>query len=427
MSTGDKVDKEDNRNRIGDGPVRLERAAKDASGISAKPAPESELRLKLEPEPEPEPELELELEPEPGPELEPEPDDEPKLRVEPRLEAEAWAWAAAGPGPGPGPGAGAGAGARAGAGPGAGPRLNSGPTWEPGSRPQFGPQRRIRATGRPTDPGLPVIARAVSRKVGLFADVQLVAAYARLNLQAAMEYRASFISQVFGMFLNDGIWLSFWWLYFTKFPVLGSWEREDVVVLWAVLATSFGVATGLFGNALGLSGIILRGDLDYYLVLPRDVLLHALVSRMSTSAWGDIAFGTLVFLAFGGATPGRLALYVLSVGIVALFFVSFFVLVNSLVFFIGSSQGISEQLQMTLVHFASYPTTVFQGITRVILFTLIPAGFISSVPVHVLRRFHPGFFAALVAATLVLAVTARAVFRWGLRRYESGNLITVRI
>ncbi|MDI7247570.1 MAG: ABC-2 family transporter protein [Bacillota bacterium] len=272
-----------------------------------------------------------------------------------------------------------------------------------------------------------VLPCTVRRKASLSANVQLIAAYARLNLQAAMEYRASFISQVFGMFLNDGIWLSFWWLYFTKFPVLGSWQREDVVVLWAVLATSFGVATGLFGNALSLSGLILRGDLDYYLVLPRDVLLHALVSRMSTSAWGDIAFGTLVFLAFGGATPGRLALYVLSVLIVAVFFVSFFVLVNSLAFFIGSSQGLSDQLSATLIHFASYPTTVFQGITRVILFTLIPAGFISSVPVHVLRRFHPGFFAALVAATLVLAVTARAVFAWGLRRYESGNLITVRL
>ena len=264
-------------------------------------------------------------------------------------------------------------------------------------------------------------------KAGLFADVRLITAYARLNLQAAMEYRASFISQIFGMFLNDAIWLAFWWLYFTEFPVLGSWQREDVVVLWAVLATSFGVATGLFGNALSLSGVILRGDLDYYLVLPRDVLLHILVSRMSTSAWGDVAFGILVFIAFGGATPGRLALYMLSVLIVAVFFVSFFVIVNSLAFFIGSPQGLSEQLQMTLVHFASYPTTIFQGAARVVLFTLIPAGFISSVPVHVLRRFHPGFFAALVVATLVLTVAARAVFNWGLRRYESGNLVTGRI
>ncbi|MGE5584867.1 MAG: ABC transporter permease [Bacillota bacterium] len=395
MSTGDRADKGDNRDRNRDRPVRVEHAAKDASGIRAEPALESELRLKLEPEPEPEPK----------PEPEPEPDREPKLRAEPELEVEleAEAWA------------------------GAGPRLNSRPTWEPGSRPQLGPQRRTRAAGRPTDPALPALPRAVSRKVGLFADVQLVAAYARLNLQAAMEYRASFISQIFGMFLNDGIWLAFWSLYFTKFPVLGSWQREDVVVLWAVLATSFGVATGLFGNALGLSGIILRGDLDYYLVLPRDVLLHALVSRMSTSAWGDLAFGTLVFVVFGGVTPGRLALYVLSVLTVAVFFASFFVLVNSLAFFIGSSQGLSDQLSAALIHFASYPTTVFQGISRVILFTLIPAGFISSVPVHVLRRFHSGFFAALVGATLFLAIAARTVFSRGLRRYESGNLITVRL
>lgn len=383
MSTADKADKGDNRDRNRDRPVRVEHATKDASGIRAEPALESELKL--------EGEVEIELEPE--------------------AKAEAEAEAEAGTGTGTGTGG----------------RLDSRPTLKPGSGPRPGFEGRTGAAGRPADHTAHVPPRTVRRTASLSANVQLIAAYARLNLQAAMEYRASFISQVFGMFLNDGIWLAFWWLYFTKFPVLGSWQREDVVVLWAVLATSFGVATGLFGNALGLSGIILRGDLDYYLVLPRDVLLHALVSRMSTSAWGDIAFGTLVFLAFGGATPGRLALYVLSVGIVAVFFVSFFVLVNSLAFFIGSSQGISEQLQMTLVHFASYPTTVFQGITRVILFTLIPAGFISSVPVHVLRRFHPGFFAALVVATLLLAVTARAVFGWGLRRYESGNLIAVRI
>lgn len=229
------------------------------------------------------------------------------------------------------------------------------------------------------------------------------------------------------MFLNDGIWLAFWWLYFTKFLVLGSWQRQDVVVLWAVLATSFGIATGILGDCMSLAAMVLRGDLDFYLVLPKDVLLHALVTRMSISAWGDVAFGTLVFLAFGNVTIPRAVLYLVSVFIVAIFFTSFFVVVNSLAFFIGSSQSLSDPLAVTLVHFASYPTLVFQGLTKVVLFTLIPAGFISSVPVYVVRSFHAGFFVALVLVTLLLAVAARITFQAGLRRYESGNLITMRV
>lgn len=261
----------------------------------------------------------------------------------------------------------------------------------------------------------------------ILQHLKLVAAYAQINFQTAMEYRASFFSQIIGMFLNDGIWLAFWWLYFTKFPVLGAWQRQDVVVLWAVLATSFGLASGIFGNCLNLAGVILRGELDFYLALPKDVLTHVLITRMSTSAWGDVAFGILVFAAFGDPTPARVILYLFSIAIAAIFLVSFFVLAHSLAFFIGNAQGISEQIAMTMIHFSSYPTSVFRGMTKIILFTLIPAGFINSVSVHVIRDFRPGFFGALIAATLALAIGARLLFQAGLRRYESGNLITVRL
>lgn len=261
----------------------------------------------------------------------------------------------------------------------------------------------------------------------LLRVARLVCAYARVNVQTAAEYRASFFSQIVGMALNDGIWLAFWWLYFTQFPVLGSWERQDVVVLWCVVATAFGIATGVFGNCVSLAGMIVKGELDFYLVLPCDPLAHALVSRMSTSAWGDVAFGVGVFLLFGRPDAGRLALFAASVALATALLVSFFVLVNCLAFFIGSSQSLSDQLVNVMIHFASYPTSVFRGATRILLFTLIPAGFVSSTPVYVIRRFSLPFFAALVLATTLLAGAAVATFRAGLRRYESGNLFTARM
>ncbi len=51
--------------------------------------------------------------------------------------------------------------------------------------------------------------------------LDFVAAYAMLNLSAAVQYRASFISQVVGMALNDSIMIFFWWLFFLRFQQVG--------------------------------------------------------------------------------------------------------------------------------------------------------------------------------------------------------------
>ena len=56
----------------------------------------------------------------------------------------------------------------------------------------------------------------------------------------------------------------------------------------------------LFGNALDLANVIANGRLDYYLSLPRPVLLHVLASRSITSGLGDFTYGVLKF-------PGRAA------------------------------------------------------------------------------------------------------------------------
>lgn len=251
-------------------------------------------------------------------------------------------------------------------------------------------------------------------------------AYLRLNLLAGMEYRASFIAQVVGMFLNDGLWLAFWWLYFTRFPVVEGWRREDVMVLWAVLALSYGLAVGVFGNSRRLAGLIAQGQLDYYLVLPKNALLHALVSRMDYTAIGDALFGLAVFLALGPVRPGTAALFLVAALAGAAILAGFFVTVSSLAFFLGNAEGLAGQVHNAMIHFSTYPTSIFQGVVKIVLFTLIPAGFISSVPVYLIREFHPWFLAALVSVGAAAVALGWGAFQLGLRRYESGNLTMMR-
>jgi hypothetical protein len=56
----------------------------------------------------------------------------------------------------------------------------------------------------------------------------------------------------------------------------------------------------------------------------------------------------------------------------------------------------------------------------------LPAGFMGHVPVQILRDFDAGWLGLLVAFAVLIWVAALVVFKLGLRRYESGNLIVLR-
>jgi ABC-2 type transport system permease protein len=256
--------------------------------------------------------------------------------------------------------------------------------------------------------------------------VRFVLAYLRLNLSAAVEYRAAFLAQALGMMLNDLVFIIFWGMYFARFPNVGGWGARDIALLWAVAATSIGLSAALLGNCTRIATIVVQGQLDYYLGLPKDTLLHVLVSRSGLAGWGDVCFGLLAYAAFGRLDPPSIGLYAVLVVTSMLIFVAFGVLAGSLGFWIGNAEAAAFQAQQATINFSLYPGSVFQGWIRVLLFTLVPAGFISHVPVELLRSFEPLRMAAVLAFTVCSLLLALGVFRLGLRRYESGNLVNLR-
>lgn len=252
-------------------------------------------------------------------------------------------------------------------------------------------------------------------------------AYFRANLGMAMEYRVNFVIQVFGMVLNDALWVLFWWLFFRQFPLVAGWSYQELLLLYAILTLGFGLGVGIMGNCTRLSLIIAEGHLDFYLALPKNVLLHVLVSRMNVSALGDVFFGLIVY-GFSGAVSwaNTMMLCVVS-ALAAITFVSFAVLAHSLTFYMGNASALADQLFNALITFSSYPGGIFRGVTRFLMFTVIPAGFISYAPVAILGERRLVFVLAMGGFTLVLATLAIVLFYRGLKRYESGNLISIRM
>jgi ABC-2 type transport system permease protein len=256
--------------------------------------------------------------------------------------------------------------------------------------------------------------------------LRLVAGYLRHNLMSAMAYRGAFLLQVAGMILNDVTLLFFWWVLFERLPSLRGWSLAHVMMLYGMVAFGFGLANVVCGNAFFVARTVVRGELDYYLALPADPLVHLLVSRMSLPAWGDVVFGLAIFFVADPSPWRHLPLFLLLGTIAAAVIVSFAVIVGSLAFWVGNADNLAAQAINALITFGIYPIEIFPGAVQWLLYTLIPAAFIGSMPATLLVDFDWSRLGFLVLAAAGMLVAARLVFQWGLRRYESGNLVVVR-
>lgn len=249
--------------------------------------------------------------------------------------------------------------------------------------------------------------------------------YFKINLQSAMEYRVSFLTQSTFMFFNDVIWVIFWAIFFNQFPSINGWAFKDLMFMYIIINSSWGLTGVFFGNFRNLAEVIRDGQLDFYLALPKEELTHALISRSKFDSFGDLAFGIVLAIIFLPITSFPLAFVLILIS--AVIILAFAVILGSLSFYIGSAVEISNQGLMGILSFASYPFSVFSGYTRFILLLIIPAGFISGVPTEILKSFSWQWFGLMILSAVVLSAIALILFKRGVKRYESGNLINVRM
>jgi ABC-2 type transport system permease protein len=249
--------------------------------------------------------------------------------------------------------------------------------------------------------------------------------YFKVNLQSAMEYRISFITQAVFMILNDLVWVIFWFLFFSKFQVINNWGFTDLMYMMAVITTSWGFVGVFFGNFRYIAEVIKEGQFDFYLALPKEELTHLLVSKSKFDAFGDLIFGIGLAIIFIPLI--KIPLFVLFVILSSIILLGFAILLGSLSFYIGSAVEAANQGLMGVLSIASYPFSAFRGYTKFILLTLIPAGFITGIPVYLLKSFSLEWLLLMILCAIVIFTLAIVVFKKGVKRYESGNQINVRV
>ncbi len=260
----------------------------------------------------------------------------------------------------------------------------------------------------------------------LGATGRFLLALVSINLKSSFALRGAFWLQAAFMVANNVLFFAFWWIFFDRFQEVRGWRVGDVAALFGLVATGFGLSVVFAGGIRDLSRVVVDGDLDGFLTQPKSPLLHVTASRSFASGWGDIFSGLGFLLLSGRVDLEKLPLVVLGVLCSATVFTASAIVIHSSAFWLGRIEAVARQLWDFLITFSTYPRSLFDGALKLLLFTLLPAGFIGYLPVELLRDFAWSGLAAAVGGAALYAGLAIWVFRAGLRRYESGNRFGVR-
>lgn len=254
-------------------------------------------------------------------------------------------------------------------------------------------------------------------------SLKLMLYYFKFNISAAMEYRVSFLMQAFGMALNNSAFIFFWWILFNNVPRIGGYGFKEEMMLWAISSTSYGICFIVFGNVNRITKMIINGELDTYLLQPKDPLINLVCSRTILSALGDVLYGLILFIILNGFNPVKLLLFMLFCVTGSLILAAVLTTMHAFSFYSGNTEGFAQMVIEFIISFSIYPEGIFNNALKTILYTALPVAFIVYIPARVIAEFSILHLAGIIGVALIWIVIAYTLFYKGLKRYESGNLI----
>jgi ABC-2 type transport system permease protein len=248
-----------------------------------------------------------------------------------------------------------------------------------------------------------------------------------MNLASALEYRTSFIVQAFGMALSNSSFIFFWWIAFSQVGgLIAGYSFRDVLFIWAVSSSGFGLAHIFFAGAASLTQLIVTGELDAYMLQPCNTLVNIICSKTNLSAYGDFAYGLILMcVVYRGESTAWLWYSAGALGCCVLM-TAILLAVNSLTFYWGDASATARIVSELMINMSLYPDKVYGPPVRALMYSIIPVGFAVHVPKRLLNGEPPVLAVLSFISSVIFCILAARVFYGGLRRYESANLVVIR-
>ncbi len=258
---------------------------------------------------------------------------------------------------------------------------------------------------------------------GKINQISYIKAVLRANTVEALSAGVtSYIPAIF-MFVQNIIFLMIWVFFFNYADNLNGWTLREMMVLTAIVCMAFGLTSFLCGGGYILNQIIDRGELDKYLCRPGSVLISAVFSNCRVQGTGDILTGLCLMCYVAQFDVVEWFFLLSSLLAAAILFISLIIIVQSIGFWRTNSAALSESLFEFIIILSSMPQHGFPMLAKVIIFTVVPVGFMSLLPVKIFTEQNLILLVPLYGVAFLFAFIARSVFYKGLQKYTGGNSI----
>ena len=97
----------------------------------------------------------------------------------------------------------------------------------------------------------------------MYANIKFITCMWKYSFKSALEYRVSSLFQIIATILNNSIYFIFWLIFFQNIVSINTYSLHDTLMQFSIVSSSFGICYAFWGNSANLSGIIVRGELDY--------------------------------------------------------------------------------------------------------------------------------------------------------------------
>jgi ABC-2 type transport system permease protein len=249
------------------------------------------------------------------------------------------------------------------------------------------------------------------------------------RIRSQLAYRTSFALDLVAQAVGQTIELLALLVVFTQVSSLGGFSSGEVLLIYGLAGSAFGLADLCVGQVERLPDYIRTGELDVLLLRPLGTLPQLLSADIALKRIGRVGVG-LAILGWSTRTidvdwtPLRVLLVVATPLLGAVILGAIWVAANAVSFWVVDGREVANAVTYGSDFATSYPITIYGPWLRRLMCFAVPGAFVAYFPaLALLGRPDPlGLPAALqYAAPLVaaLAVTVAAlIWRLGVRHYQ---------
>ncbi|MGI9002654.1 MAG: ABC transporter permease, partial [Pseudonocardia sp.] len=244
-----------------------------------------------------------------------------------------------------------------------------------------------------------------------------------------LAYPGSFVLDVVAQLAGQATELVAILVVFTQVDSLGGFRAGEVVLIYGLSATAFGLADLTVGQIEELPAYIRTGEFDVMLLRPLGTLPQLLCADVALKRLGRVTVG-LAVLGWSLATlnlawtPARALLVATAPIVGAVILAAIWIAANAVSFWLVDGREVANSVTYGSNFATAYPITIYGPWLRRVMCFLVPGAFVAYFPaLALLGRPDPlGLPEALRWSSPLVAVAAVAgaalVWRTGVRHYQ---------